>query len=55
MEKEALHLALKSGDIIRAKEIVNVIEEEEELKNELWLDIAKFVITKQQDYKRYFH
>jgi hypothetical protein len=52
MEKEAVHLALKGGDIKLAKEIVNVIEEEEELKNQLWLDIAKYVITKQNDYKR---
>lgn len=53
MEREALDLALKGKDINLAKEIVGMVDEEEvELKNELWLDIAKFVITKQKDFKR---
>ena len=56
MQKAALSLALESEDITTAKDIVLGLDGEDyvDLKNELWLYIAKFVVTQQKDYKRYF-
>jgi hypothetical protein len=50
MEKEALQLALEKNDVSLAKQIVMMIDEEEELRGELWLVIAKFIVQ-QNDFK----
>jgi hypothetical protein len=50
MEREALQLALRKDDVSLAKQIVMMIDEEEELRNELWLVIAKYIVQ-QKDFK----
>ncbi|KAI8898146.1 Pep3/Vps18/deep orange family-domain-containing protein [Globomyces pollinis-pini] len=46
MEEEAIMLALKNDDIELAKIIVSKIDEDLDLKQKLWLQIAKHVVEK---------